>query len=138
MLVRELAERTGVSGEVVRYYTRIGLLRPSRDAANRYRRYGRSDLLRMNFILRAKTLGFTLGEIRRILRASDRRQSPCPQVREIIIRRIARNKRHMEEAMALQKRMERAAKLWQAMPDAVPIGDSVCHLIEQATGAHRS
>jgi DNA-binding transcriptional MerR regulator len=137
MLVKELAERTGVSGEVVRYYTRLGLLRPARDTANRYRRYSRADLLRLNFIRRAKTLGYTLGEIRRILRASDRRQSPCPQVREIILRRIARNKTHMEEAMALQKRMERAARLWQTMPDAVPIGDSVCHLIEQATGGRR-
>jgi hypothetical protein len=32
----------------------------------------------------------------------------------------------------------RAARLWQTLPDAVPIGDSVCHLIEQAAGGHRS
>jgi len=133
MLVKEMAAMAGVTSEVIRYYTRVGLLRPSRESANKYRRYGGSDLIRLRFIRRAKTLGFTLGEIRTILRASERRESPCPQVRRIIIRRITENRQHLQEAMALQKRMEEAAKQWQSLPDAVPVGDSICHLIEQAT-----
>ena len=61
---------------------------------------------------------------------ADRRQSPCPRVREILLRRIDENRRQLEEIMALQARMEQALEQWEDMPDGVPDGDSVCHLIE--------
>ena len=133
MYVRELARLTGVTPDVVRYYTQIGLLKPKRERPGNYRVFARSDLIRLNFIRRAKTLGYTLAEIRQIVGASERRQSPCPMVRKIIVERISTIRTHMRESMALQRRMEAAAKQWKSLPDAVPIGDSICHLIEQAT-----
>jgi hypothetical protein len=35
--------------------------------------------------------------------------------------------------MALQKRMEKALRQWGCMDDAIPIGHSICHLIETVT-----
>jgi|GEM_PF-3503658 len=35
--------------------------------------------------------------------------------------------------MALQKRMEKALRVWEHMDDAIPIGHSICHLIESVT-----
>lgn len=138
MQVKDIAGKAGVTAEAVRYYTRFGLLKPTRERSNKYRCYARSDLIRLKFIRRAKTLGFTLGEISEILKASERIQSPCPLVRRIITERIAANREHMREAMDLQRRMEDAAKRWKSMPDAIPVGDSICHLIEQATNAIES
>lgn len=135
MQVKELADNAGVTAEAVRYYTRIGLLKPMRERSNRYRKYARNDLIRLKFIRRAKTLGFTLTEIQEILKASEKLQSPCPLVRGMITERIAENRRHMREAMDLQRRMEDATKRWVSMPDTIPAGDSICHLIEQATNA---
>jgi hypothetical protein len=54
-------------------------------------------------------------------------------VREIIERRISANKSHINEVMALQKRMEAAVQHWRQLPDAIPTGDSICHLIELET-----
>lgn len=131
--VNEMAMAAGVSAETVRYYTRAGLLKPNRDVHNNYRLYVRGELTKLIFIRRAKTLGYTLSEIKKIIQASMNKKSPCPMVREIISNRIKENKNHMDEVIALQKRMESAVRVWKQMPDAIPTGDSICHLIELDT-----
>jgi DNA-binding transcriptional MerR regulator len=58
-----LAHEAGVHIETIRYYERRGLLRdPPRSVAG-YRQYSAADLWRLQFIARAKQLGFTLAEI---------------------------------------------------------------------------
>jgi len=58
-----LADQAGVHIETIRYYERRGLLRdPPRSVAG-YRQYSATDLWRLQFIARAKQMGFTLAEI---------------------------------------------------------------------------
>ena len=137
MRVSELGRRAQVSPEIIRYYTRIGLLKPSRDPENGYRIFSDADLKRIHFIRRSKRLGYTLAEIAEILRVSSKGKSPCPKVREIIQRRIKENRNELEELTALQARMENALAQWKTMPDGIPDGDSICHLIESANGLQK-
>ncbi len=130
MRVVEIGRRGGVTSDVVRYYTKLGILKPMRNRGNGYRIYGHTDLVRLRFVRRARTLGYKLREISDILAASEKGDSPCPMVREIIEQRLAENRHHLNEAMALQRRMEEAADHWRHLPDAMPIGDSICYLIE--------
>jgi len=132
MKVREVARRSGVPDHVVRYYTRIGLLKPSRSPHNRYKQYKDSDVSRLRFIRQAKSLGYTLGEIARIFHESSRGNSPCPMVRQIIEGRIEENGCRLNELAALQQRMEHALAEWAELPDGMPDGESVCYLIESA------
>ncbi len=131
--VKDLAHAAQVTADAVRFYTRKGLLKPARNTANNYQLYSETDLIRLRFIRKAKLLGYTLSEIRQIITASEQKQTPCPMVREIIKQRIKNNRRKLDEAMALQKKMEAALKQWEHMDDAVPIGNSICHLIEEVT-----
>jgi MerR family copper efflux transcriptional regulator len=63
LTIGRLAERAGVHVETIRYYERRGLIaEPLRSDAG-YRLYDEHDLWRLEFIARAKRLGFTLGEI---------------------------------------------------------------------------
>ncbi len=130
LTVTELARHSGATPNAVRYYTRLGLLRPARNPDNGYRLYKQREVSWLRFIRQAKCLGYTLSEIREIMHNSDQEKSPCPQVREILLRRIAENRQQLEELMALQTRMELALEQWSGMPDGVPDGHSVCHLIE--------
>lgn len=127
--VKDLARETGTSTEAVRYYVHIGLLAPKRNDRNRYQIFDQSDVKRLRFIRRAKHLGYTLKEIGQIFEQSGRGRSPCPMVREIIQRRIAENRRQIDEAMLLQDRMEGALAQWRTMPDGIPDGETVCELI---------
>ena len=130
LTVTELANRSGATPHAVRYYTRKGLLRPARNPDNGYRLYKHREVGWLRFIRQAKRLGYTLNEIREIMHDAEQGKSPCPRVREILLRRIDENRRQLEELMALQTRMEQALGKWADMPDGVPDGHSVCHLIE--------
>jgi MerR family transcriptional regulator, Zn(II)-responsive regulator of zntA len=131
--VKDIAAAAGVSTDIVRFYTKKGLLKPKRNKLNNYQIYTRADLIRLQFITKAKILGYTLNEIKLIIQASEKKKTPCLMVREIIKKRIEYNKNQFEDAMALQKRMKKALQKWGSMDDAIPIGDSICHLIESVT-----
>ncbi len=130
MTVSQLSRRGRVAPHVVRYYSRIGLLSPSRHPENHYKLFSPSDVARLRFIRQAQSLGFTLEEIAQILRDSHRGKSPCGRVRDILKRRIGETREKLEELMRLQRRMEDALEHWEHMPDGVPDGHTVCHLIE--------
>ncbi len=130
MTVTQLAKRLEISSEIVRYYTRIGLLVPARHAENGYRFFSLEDVKRLKFVLRAKGLGFTLSEIGQILNHAKSHDSPCPLVRNLIAQRIKENRERLDALAHLQVRMEKALAQWQEMPDGIPDGHSVCHLIE--------
>jgi MerR family transcriptional regulator, copper efflux regulator len=73
MGIGTLARRAGVSIDTVRYYEKSGLLAPEGRRASGYRRYSEQQLLRLQFIRRAKGLGFTLKDIRDLLGLSKQR-----------------------------------------------------------------
>lgn len=133
MTVIELARTTNVTPHAIRHYTRIGLLIPRRDKDNGYKMFSRSDLNRLLFIRRAKLLGYTLADIRTILEEAGHGNSPCPKVRNIIRKRIQRNRQLIDELTDLQARMENALSIWERLPDGVPSGDNVCYLIDSIT-----
>ena len=130
MNVSELARRAGVTADTVRHYTRSGLLVPIRDESNGYNCYNNGDLARLLFIRKARLLGFSVGDVRDILKESSHGHSPCPLVRKIMEQRLQGTRRKLQDLEKLQVRMEHAAALWANMPDGMPDGEAVCQLIE--------
>lgn len=74
--IGQLAKQAGVRVDTVRYYERDGLLSPAGRLASGYRRYGMTELKRLRFIRRAKSLGFSLEDIRGLLMLSEERSVP--------------------------------------------------------------
>jgi MerR family mercuric resistance operon transcriptional regulator len=84
-----LSRRSGVNVETVRYYERAGLLpKPARSFGG-YRLYRPSDVDRLRFIRRARDLGFSLDEVRRLLDLADRRSRSCRRVHDIAAQHLA-------------------------------------------------
>jgi DNA-binding transcriptional MerR regulator len=65
--VKQLARLSGVSVRTLHHYDEIGLLRPAFLGENRYRYYGREELLRLQDILFHRELGVPLQEIGKLL-----------------------------------------------------------------------
>ncbi len=128
--VSDLAKAAETTPDAIRHYVRIGLLAPSRNPENGYKLFCDIDVKKVQFIRHAKELGFSLNEIRKIIDHSERGRSPCPEVREMIQRRIEKNRAKLEEMNRLQQRMDQALTTWQSMPDGEPDGRAICHLIE--------
>jgi len=66
MIIGDVATRTGLPTKTIRYYEEIGLIRPQRDT-NGYRRFREQDLHKLNFLGRARALGFTIEDCRTLL-----------------------------------------------------------------------
>jgi len=130
LLVKELAKYCDVTTDAIRYYTRLGLLEPVRDPANKYNLYNKEDVQKLKFITRAKYLGYSLGDIAKIFKDCEKGKSPCPRVRKIIEQRIPENRNRLEQLMQLQQRMESALLQWDKLPDGIPDGNKICALIE--------
>ena len=62
LTIGDLARRTGLSVSAIRYYEERGLIEPLRTGGNQ-RRFLRSDIRRVSFILIAQKLGLALAEI---------------------------------------------------------------------------
>lgn len=138
MHVNELAKQAGVEDHVIRYYTQVGLLKPTRNPKNGYREYVESDVYRLCFIRRSKSLGFRLRDVKAILRDADRGVSPCPEVRELIKLRARENHARLKGLQRLQRRVEATVRKWESMPNRPPDHESLCHLIDAVSGAEGS
>jgi MerR family transcriptional regulator, mercuric resistance operon regulatory protein len=78
-----LSKHTGTNIETIRYYERVGLLPAPARSSGGYRLYRTEHLKRLNFVRRARALGFSIGEVRTLLRLADERKRPCAEVREV-------------------------------------------------------
>lgn len=67
MRVGELADQSGISASTLRYYEKLGLLRPASRNSSGYREYPKETLDQLTLIQRAKELGFSLREIRSLI-----------------------------------------------------------------------
>lgn len=78
-----LSKATACQVETIRFYERIGLLPAPKRSPGGYRLYGGAHVTRLTFIRRARELGFSLDEIRTMLRLADERERPCAEVRVV-------------------------------------------------------
>jgi DNA-binding transcriptional MerR regulator len=131
MKVTELAKRNSLPADTIRHYTRIGLLTPARNATNGYKDYSDDDEKRLQFIIQAKSLGFSLSDIEAIVKQSATGRSPCPRVRELMTQRLKEFEQKIAAMQATYTKMQQAMESWQNLPDCTPTGQQVCHLIEK-------
>ena len=88
--IGELAARSGVTPDTLRYYERLGLLPAPRRSASGYRLYGPAALDRLRFIKQAQRLGLSLREIRDLVDWADRGGlKRCERVRDLLRRKLA-------------------------------------------------
>lgn len=119
-----LSRRTGAKVETIRYYERAGLLPEPPRSPGGYRQYGTDHLKRLNFIRRARSLGFSIGEVRTLLRLADQRRRPCAEVRVVAEAHLG----EVRARIADLRRMERALEATVAR--CAEGGRVACPLIE--------
>ena len=84
-----LSTKTGVNIETIRYYEKIGLLPAPYRSEGRQRRYDHGLMQRLQFVRRARELGFSIDEIRVLLRLADHGAPACSEAKAITERHLA-------------------------------------------------
>ena len=102
--IGDLSRRAQCNIETIRYYERIGLLpRARREASGRFRRYDADDVARLRFIRRARQLGFTLDQIRGLLRLAARNgEEACAEARSVAIVHVADVREKIADLQAIE------------------------------------
>lgn len=113
MNIGQLALQAGVPVDTVRYYERQRLLPTARRSPGGYRIFDQDDVTRLQFIRRAKTLGFTLEEIADLLAISDQRAGDMAQVKAAASDKLRDIGQRIEELQRMQKALQ---QLVQACP----------------------
>jgi DNA-binding transcriptional MerR regulator len=113
MRIGELSRHTSVSIQTLRFYEREKLLREPPRTSGGYRSYGERDLARVRFIRDAQELGFTLREIRELLKIHEpegpyaSRADGCdwPEAFRIARERLAQIDKKIAELQAFRDRL---------------------------------
>lgn len=106
LTIGALARATDTKVETIRYYERMGLLpRPSRTAGN-YRSYDAKHLARLSFVRRSRDLGFSIEDVRALLKLADQRKRDCASVGEIACGHVAAIERKIKDLRALQRELK--------------------------------
>lgn len=107
MQIGQLASRASVSVDTVRYYERTGILpKPDRQFSG-YRAYSDADVARLQFLRRAKSLGFTLNEIRDLLALSGRRTDDMAGLKASASEKLEDIERKIKELTSIRIGLQR-------------------------------
>lgn len=98
MRIGELAERSGVSRDTVRFYERNGLISsvPGQSDSNNYRDYPEDNLVRLEFFSKARDAGMSIADMRDIIEAMDGR-CDAAFAQEVIASKIVELKERAEQ-----------------------------------------
>ena len=98
-----LARSSGVKIETIRYYEKIGIMPRTARSTGGYRLYTDDHFKRLTFIRRGRELGFSLEELRDLLRLVDGHTYTCAEVRALTLNHVA----DIRHKIADLKRLER-------------------------------
>lgn len=112
--IGKLADAAGVKVSTLRYYEREGLLKAPARSPHGYRKYDRASLERLRFIRAAQAAGFSLGDIKSLLRLRDREQPPCDNVRDLIDSRLEDVQRQLADLHHVQAVLREARERCEA------------------------
>lgn len=102
-----LARATGCKPVTIRYYEQRGLLPAPERTASGYRVYTHDHRRRLAFIRRSRDLGFSLDEVRELLRLADRQEISCAAVDEIAARHLVEIEEKIHHLHALEAELRR-------------------------------
>jgi len=131
LFIGQVSKQSGLNPRTIRYYETLGLLPPPVRSESRYRLYTPQTVELLRFIKKAKTLGFTLTEIREIIALRQRGDLPCPHVHALLTERVQTLSRHIRDLTLLRDELKALARKSATLPrTAQPT--LVCPHIERA------
>lgn len=83
-LIKDLADKTGLSHDTIRFYEKKQLIQPSFRGSNNYRYYNDDALKRLLFIKRCRALDMTLKEIQSLIALEQNPEQDCSAVNNLI------------------------------------------------------
>ena len=101
MKIGDVAQASGLSAKTIRYYEDIGLIRPLR-GENGYRAFAETDVHKLSFLARARSLGFSIEDCRTLLSLYEDRSRASADVKALAEAHLRRIDRKIAELQSLR------------------------------------
>jgi MerR family copper efflux transcriptional regulator len=109
MNIGQAATATGITAKMIRYYESINLIPPGRRSDSGYRIYGDNDLHALRFVKRARTLGFSLDQIRELLSLWQNKERASADVKTIAMGHVAELNQRIAELTEMRDTLQTLA-----------------------------
>ena len=109
MQISDLAEKLGITTRTIRLYEKFGLVEPPKRTEGRVRYYEKEDVKRFKFVLRLKTLGLSLEEMKELADIYKQEQVPAkimPRLLELLDSHLASIKDRVKTLKSLETDIE--------------------------------
>lgn len=110
MRIGEVSSASGISERMIRHYEKIGLMPAALRRQSGYRDYGDRDVHTLRFIGRARNLGFSIEEIRKLLGLWHDRTRASADVKARALARAAELERKERELHEMRRSLEQLAR----------------------------
>ncbi|MFD0324136.1 Cu(I)-responsive transcriptional regulator [Lysobacter gummosus] len=108
--IGEAAQLSGVSAKMIRHYEGIGLIPAAHRSVAGYRLYSDSDLHRLRFVKRSRSLGFSIKQIETLLGLWDNRSRESAEVKRMALDHAAELAAKIREMQTMQRTLEELAR----------------------------
>jgi Cu(I)-responsive transcriptional regulator len=110
MHIGEAATKAGLPAKTIRFYEEIGLVKPALRAENGYRSYADRDVHVLQFLHRARSLGFSVEDCRELLALYQDRRRASSDVKAVALARIVDIETKIEELQSMKAALSHLAK----------------------------
>ena len=110
LTIGRLAKQVGLGIETIRFYERQGLIQPPPRTDSNYRIYPEEEVARLEFIKRAKDLGFTLKEIKELLFMQHDPHATQTDIKKRTVEKIEDIKKKVRDLSKIQRALEHLAE----------------------------
>jgi MerR family Zn(II)-responsive transcriptional regulator of zntA len=105
--IGELAKQTGMTVEAIRFYESKNLINASERSLSGYRMFNQHEVDKLQFIMRAKAVGFTLDEISELLELRlHPNEHSCEEVKQFTTNKIDEIQAKVDELQSIQRSLK--------------------------------
>jgi Cu(I)-responsive transcriptional regulator len=133
MNISDASRASGLSAKTIRYYEEVGLVPQPERRTNGYRDYGTEELRLLEFVKRARGLGFSLAECKQLTELYQNPQRRSRNVRQLTTAKLAQIDRKIDELMTIRRELSALADACRGDDGAdCPILDAIDGAAEEA------
>ena len=106
MQIGEVAKRTSLTVDAIRFYEKRKLLPKAVRSAGRFRLYAEGTIERLHFIHQMQGLGFSLREVGELIQLRERKVDACESVKELLRAKLIDVRAKLQELRHLESELE--------------------------------
>ncbi|MFN8578890.1 MAG: heavy metal-responsive transcriptional regulator [Candidatus Sericytochromatia bacterium] len=129
LLIKELAQKLDITTKTIRFYEDEGVIPKAKRADNNYRYYTEDDYKRLKFIKKARALGMSIEEIKKIFEIREKGNMPCCTVVSMLERHLIETEKKIQELTEFKNNLSNTIDKFKNNMNVGEKGE-VCGLIE--------